>query len=244
MPCRLFQMMRPPPVQMPTSHRTRSLVTAVIMVVCALRGTASAQDVEPPADAAVAGANDQHRELDVWALSGLDATIINRWSAAVRIGYAGGFDSAFVLTDISCVPDPAKRLIIGHALINPRHAGAGAISVLRAGGAWLPLSGGVELEHQGLVERLAGDGREFLRLRNRLRLSVGLPGQPPVRAFVSAEGFTVRESMLGAYRCQAGATVSGRHPRIELYLLRHRVRRQPGFAALGVSAIWIVGRRR
>jgi CheY-like chemotaxis protein len=61
----------------------------------------------------------------------VDAAIDDGWSAAVRIGYAGGFDSAVVLTDISYAPDPAARLIIGHLLINPTRAGAGAISVLR-----------------------------------------------------------------------------------------------------------------
>jgi hypothetical protein len=229
---------------MPARRRLRSLVVvvvAVVMIVWVGAGAASAQDVEPPTAAAV---RDRDRDIEIWALSGVDAAISDHWSGTLRIGYLGGFDSAVVLTDISYAPDAAKRLIIGHALIRPARTGAAAISVLRAGGAWLPLSGRVELEHQGLVERFAGDGRELFRLRNRLRLSVALPGRPPWRAFVSAEGFTIRESALNAYRYQTGATVSARHARIELYLLQHRVRRQPGFNAIGLSAIWTVSRRR
>jgi hypothetical protein len=228
---------------LPVSHRTRSVVVAVILIVSAGASRTSAQDADARPRAADA-ANDRHREIEVWALSGVDAAISERWSAVVRTGYAGGFDSAVLQTDISYARDPARRLIVGHLLVNPTHAGAGAISILRAGGAWLPLSGRVELEHQGLVERLAGDGREFFRLRNRLRLTLGPAPHARLRALVSAELFSVRESALVASRYQAGAMLSGRHMRIELYLVRQQFREQRGFTALGASAIWTAGRRR
>lgn len=229
---------------MSLSHRTRSIVVAVMMIIGAGTSRISAQDADAPPGATAAAANDQHRQLELWALSGLDARIDDRWSAVVRIGYAGGFDSAVVQTDISFAPDARKRFIVGHLLINPTHAGAGVLSVLRAGGAWLPLEGRVHLEHQGLVERLAGDGREFFRLRNRLRVSLEPKAQPRLRAFVSAEVFAVRASALGAVRYQAGAMVFGHDIRIEVYLLRQYFREQPGFTALGVSAIWTMDRRR
>ena len=229
---------------MSVRHRAGSLVVAVIMIAAAGSVRASAQEDDAHAGAAATAEHDPHRNVELWALSGLDAVISSRWSAVVRAGYIGGFDSGVVQSDLSYAPDAAKRLIVGHVLINPMRAGAGAISILRAGGAWLPLTGRIELEHQGLVEHLAGDGREFFRLRNRLRLSVAPRASRPLRAFVSAELFAIRASALNASRYQAGATLSGRHERIEVYLVRQQFREQPGFTALGLSAIWTVGYRR
>lgn len=195
-----------------------------------------------PVPAAAQGmAIERDGPIDAWVLTGVDMMMSDRWRSTIRLGHLGGFDTYVWLSDLYFVIRREVQLTGGVVYLEPRTPEGRGTWVMRGGGTWQPLRGRLAVDNRLLAEWRAGASTNR-RVRDRLRASWAIREDARMRAFATVELFVMSDVGFSEHRYQVGATATLRRAMVEAYWLRSRPRVREGFDAIGLTAVWRVGR--